>query len=843
MKFKDIVYKLRDTEFTPYRMGTVSTEVCDCTVPLKCFINSIKDVEFAVKLCSDFDLNDSIVNLISEEEVPLGFYKKYIHYFIIYVDDDTDITYYPRIAYGQSRHWINGKLAFIGHCEDGRYATVYTITLKKGYNVFCIEHIFDSIPIVRIDIANKTSDDTNAIAKFNYWYKENDFIINQKLSSHSLNEIFDFNIILLDLINLSYDSEAYVHIKCDADDEVLLAQRINLKKEHCLRLGGIEIKDESKYNQLVITVKIIDKNGIETIKYTRFFRCSPDQNYINYLINEASILRLSPTVPQLVKNEIIHHICKLNKTKNDVLYGKYLKDIIDKSYNSNLWTKYLYNPGGHYVYYYSKEDGHYYYYYIVLPPNYDPTQQYPLLLTIHHGHVENLYDSENTNNYSNKFSQMGNVICADIGGRGAALSNYMGDLFLMEEIQHILDNYSIDRKRVYGVGHCAGNHSLLIFAQSHPDIFAGIYLRTTNLYKANMQNMYNISCMYLISSLAQNDPMWNSRCFIKKKIRKFKYICVKDVFNEDIDLTRVQFSYAAIEQLMSNELDEYPRKVYYRTERNRNRKAYFIEIESIQEGKNFAEIYCEWTETQLIVRTKHCSGFKITIPPQIKREKLELCVNGKVFALNGYQKSTISCKYSMGRGFNIVDGISSSICLYKGSGLLDIYFSPLIIYNCIIGDYILDQVARSFSNPVSNAAYKLIYVDYPIRNTIYPKDLMNYSFLIVDDNQTAPDKWILEVRKRLKIQMNKNGYFYNDTFTQGQYCIMQIVQNPWNKQHSILYLNTNNKKLYERNIFTRKVIIPSYIGGLNPYLNGVALLFTGAQYYTIDEWGRGFKQI
>ena len=839
MKYKDIIYGLNNRAFTPYNMGTVSTEICDCFVPIKCYAHATQDIKIATSLCENFGLDEEVINVISEEAAPEGFYKKYVHYFILHVLEDTDIAYYPRIAFGQSRHWIDGKLAFIGHCEDGKYATIYTMTLQQGYHVFCIEHIFDSIPIVRIDVADRGSNDTNAVIKNNFWYKPNEFIVNYTSVSLFDGESFDFNIIPVDLINLSYDAEACLYIRSDVSDKIIYKQDISLKENYSIELSQIAIKDENKYNQLIVTFQVQNRREALVKKELRLFRCPPDQYYVNKLKQRASFLLREPEVPQLLKNELHYLIDNFTDSYNDVLYGKYLKDIIE---NKN-WEERLYGSNGHYIYYFSKEDGRYYYYYIVLPKNYDPSQKYPLLLTIRHGHVENIYDSESSSNYSNNFSEIEGIICADIGGRGATLASYMGEAFMMEEIQHILQNFSVDRKRVYGVAHCAGNFALFNFTQSHPDLFAGIYARKANLYFPNIQNLYNVPCLYLLSSFAKDDPIGNLPASAKKKIRKFQYIHVLDVFDEDVDLTRVQYSKAAMELLMANELDEYPKDIYYRTEKNRIRKAYFIEIESIEDNKNYASIHCHWSSNQITIRTKHCTGIEISIPPQIDRQKLEVVINGKVFLLHGYKKAKIACRHSKNKGFYITDALCTDICQYKGTGLLDVYYSPLVVINCEKNSAILKQVAETFSKPTSNAAYEVIYVSYPIKAAIEHADLENSAFIIVDNNCTNPNSLLKSVRECLKIQMDKHGYRYKDTFIEGEYCIMQIVENPWNHKHSILYINTNKDDLYNRNFFTRKMSIPSYASGLNPYLNGVALLFTGTKYYTVESWGRDFKEL
>ena len=51
------------------------------------------------------------------------------------------------------------------------------------------------------------------------------------------------------------------------------------------------------------------------------------------------------------------------------------------------------------------------------------------------------------------------------------------------------------------------------------------------------------------------------------------------------------------------------------------------------------------------------------------------------------------------------------------------------------------------------------------------------------------------------------------------------VVNPWNPQHSILYICCNHPPLLSENLFTRTVRLPSLSSGRHPYLNSRILLY------------------
>ena len=837
MKYKDIVYELKNSEIVPFKMGVVSTEICDNNAPLKCYIKNNPDVNKAVKMCNENSLNNDINNCISKEIAPPGYYKKYVHFFIVFVKNETSIAYYPRIAFGQSRHWINGKLAFIGHCEDGKYATIYTCILKKGYNIFCVEHISDDIPLIKIDIGDRN--DEKSLTENNLWFEKNEFVINYKSVNIFNNELFEFNLIPVDLVNLCYESKMIMTVKSDSSNNILFQKKVSFKKEYKIDLSSIEIEGEDEYNQMIIQFKGWNKSGECFEKNIRIFRKYPKKEFIEYLKNQSTCLLNQEAVPDLIKNEIKHHLKELND--NDTIIGKYLKRIIEIS-KTNNWNEYLFSPGPHYIYYYSEEDDSYYYYYIVLPKNYSKSKKYPLLLTISHGHIENKYDLEDTRNYSYRLSKVEETICADVCGRGATLGSYMGETFFLNELKNITNNFSIDKKRIYAVAHCAGNYSLFNIAQTHPDVFAGIYARKAELYNPNIKNLYNVFFMYFISSYGKDDPVWKMRETLKKSIKEYKYIYVKEQFNEDIDLRRVQYTFAAINKLMNRELNEYPDYIYYRTERNRVLKSYYLEIESIEGNSTYALIECRIINKKIIIKAEHCSGIRITIPPKLRNKRIGLYVNGKTILNNQFVHDQIILKHIKKKGYIITDNFSKAIEIYKGSGLIDVYFKPVRIINCDTNNSIMGKVARVFAMPISNAAYSTIYVDYPIISSLDFNSYLNTSYIIIDNNCSG-NPLIETIKKNLKIQMDSRGFQYRNEYKEGKYCIMQIAKHPLFPECSVLFVNTNDVSLYKKNIFTRILIIPNYGSGYNPYLNCVALFFDGKNYYSVDNWSEKFTKI
>jgi len=81
--------------------------------------------------------------------------------------------------------------------------------------------------------------------------------------------------------------------------------------------------------------------------------------------------------------------------------------------------------------------------------------------------------------------------------------------------------------------------------------------------------------------------------------------------------------------------------------------------------------------------------------------------------------------------------------------------------------------------------------------------------------------------------MDETGYVYDGKRYYGAYSVIQIVQNPWNSKYHIVYINTNDSRLYSKNLFTRTVCLPAYVNGWHPYLNRDVLIFDETGYKTL----------
>lgn len=833
MKYKDIVYKISDELMAPDAMGIVEADIFDWSTPCKCYVESIPAVEKAVELCTNFDLEENVTNIITDEIPPEGFCKRYVYFFMIEVAENIDIVYYPYIPGSEHRHWLNGKLAFIGNT-----LSVYTISLKKGRNIFCVEKFTEGVPFVRIQVKDNASHTALlSLTENNYWYKPSNFEIAH--DKHIQNgEPFQFTLIPLDLINLNYDSIVNMTIQLGEEGPILHERKVTFKETYKIDLSFIPNMREDECERLYVYFRVKDKNGRISEKYTYLFRHDIKPEYIKDLKERTSCILEQKDVPELLKDEIRFYAQIMTDQITYYYFGYLLKKML-KAAEDNALNNYLFSPGAHNVYYYSNINNEYHHYYVVLPKDFDPSKKYPLLLTFQFGHVNNFESIHHSSNFSARFADREGAIYADIGGDGCTMGSYTGEVFLLAEIEHLLKNFPVDRKRVYAIANCAGNIAALNFVETYPHLFAGIYTRSADITKNSIGNLYNLHCMYVFSG--QDDWVLKDTRLIKKKLNNVEFIYSDKYLDRYIDLILSQYTVSAIDHLMTGELDEYPENIHYRTVRNRARRAYYIEIESIKRGKSFAEFSSKIEGQNLVILTKNCTGLKITLPPQINKEHFTIKVNGKLLIFSKYKKDEVYLKQHSGRGFELVDSYSENICYYKGTGLLDVYLSSMRTVNCNLDDDKLTKVSKAFANPTTNTIVET-NINYPIISMEEISNNLNNALTIVDSNCES-NETLGFIRTKLPIQMDSKGYYYKGKTVQGDYCILQVIDNPWYNDKSILYINTNNRDLYAKNIITRKLMLPSYRNGYHPYLNGVALLFDGYKYLTIREWTNDFVEI
>lgn len=307
-------------------------------------------------------------------------------------------------------------------------------------------------------------------------------------------------------------------------------------------------------------------------------------------------------------------------------------------------------------------------------------------------------------------------------------------------------------------------------------------------------------------------------------------------------LSQVYVNKHIINTLSQCKGDKYPDNISFRAIHNRHLKAYWVTIHSIDDNSEYGDIEVSVEDHHTIcVECSHITGFTIQIPPQIVSDNIGVIVNSQ----------RIECKRTHYNEISIVKAVNGDADIYKlgekdtgsfkiyhGTGLIDVYLTPLSIINFDTESQEMCSSAQEFSSPQMNTFQPKVYVSYPIYtpNTLDTAKFSGRSLIVLDNNSSH--EYAKCLRSLCEIETDEQGFAYQGKRYDGEYMVMQIVKHPSEDNCCILHINTNNTKLYSRNFFTRNVRLPMYGHMRHPYLNNAALVMWENRYHAVYEYGQ-----
>lgn len=471
---------------------------------------------------------------------------------------------------------------------------------------------------------------------------------------------------------------------------------------------------------------------------------------------------------------------------------------------------------------------------VTLPEGYDPSRCYPLLLVFATGRYSS--DGCVLRAYTDE-----PLIIADVSGKGVTMGAYVGEAAIWETVEWLCETYPVDRDRIYAMGYSNGATAAWEQAKIYPHRFAAIFTVAGRVSARGFGNVGNLRVLNLLSA---DDPMCLPFRQAEKLLRRqrgYTGVWAESMDHGDLGWMRGKKWY--LDEMLRVTRQPYPDRIAYSTTRNHHRKAYWLEIHAIAFGKREAAITAVVEAGTIRVTTRNVTGFTITLPPQVPRDQFTVVVNrGKPWAFTAYAEETVHF-IRKGRAYVPAAARPAGPVSRKGTGLLDVYLGPMRIAVADPDNRALMRAAEAFSAPVTNGYDGTIYVRYPIVPAGELTAADKACHLIVLDDLSGEGGWLSEVRARCPIRMDAAGITYRDQRREGAYCSMQVIPNPAAQERSILHIGVNDPALLRRNLFTRKVVIPSYLNGHHPYWNEEGLLYMDNTYYGIYEWGMDLEEI
>lgn len=466
-------------------------------------------------------------------------------------------------------------------------------------------------------------------------------------------------------------------------------------------------------------------------------------------------------------------------------------------------------PGKHNIHFRSPLDGRDDMYTTVVPQGYTHERKYPLIINISNANRESLFPF-----YLQNIDQ--GVIFADFFLKGITLGSYVGEAEFFALFRDIQKRYHIDPDRVYVTGSCNGAYAVYALAQNYPHLFAGIVAVAGGLHLPAIYNLLNIPVYNVFST---TDLLY-TRSLRNQHDALVRLPNVRSVSVEACTHTMLMSSMQrknVIRELLRHTRDSYPRDIRYYTERNCHNKCYWVELHGIVSGSVFAEVEAHADLSSIAIICKNSAGITIRIPPYVKRQCFQVCINGITYHFSRYRGSCLT--FALCGGQYILSDRMPQDSQLKGAGIIGVYRKPLTII-CNQNSHAEMQVANSLAHPRTMGFQTGIIIAYPIRNYGYvPRRKQNLILLRPHTQASEYDDLLLAKPEDI-------GFTYQGIFHEGSFLIMEAVEVP--KTGSVVLVITyHDERILSSFLFLREMILPGYCNGIHPFLNNRILVFDG----------------
>jgi hypothetical protein len=835
---KSITYQLNNNVFVPYNTGViVMDDICD-DIYNDIFNESImgaieRNVFSGCKLIID-SFGDS---------GKYGYDYSFIgdthcttfRFFNIVCTKDT----YAVVAVSPGaliKLWINYELFSILGSKKG----LCVVFLKKGNNCIVME-IPDTNKDSTFFLRISDYEVENDCQKTDSLLRDNMFpISNLGHTNHSGNHLYSnkkfvFAFFPDDAMN-GLEKKAEIEITDVFENQIYLVKKFSVRRKQEIDISDFELKNEDDGNTLRATIKYVYSDGRTKSECIPLYKTQTDER-LKRVSEKAYNLSVQNTVSnydKLVLRQGYEYINIFGRELAPILaQATVLRNNIEIITKGNSLEDTLYSPGSKRVFFFNKMYNAVNYYRIYLPKDYSVDKKYPLII---------IYSTLEYNDRARYFQNYTDesVIAVDISMRGMTLGSYIGETAIKIALNDLFNRYSIDMNRIYCTGASNGGGGAWAQLEAFPDMFAGGYIVSGH---ANLDLLCNLNNIQLLCLSSREDYMYDVAFEKPMGLLDSHPACTAleaDSLTHQI-LEFVWFKEKFFKQLLSARRNPYPDTIFYKTICNRHRKSYWLEIHSIENGKEEGSISAEIKGGIIFIKCAGITGFTMTVPPMLRGMDLELVINDNAFLYEDctteklhFQKyfdhESIAC-------FRRIYDYQPIKNMHKGCGLLDVYFDPLSIVIPTNYSNSVYDTAVTYSEPYCNCVIPKIYIKYPIVDydeLSQSVDKDERSYIVIDDGSNHP--LLQEIRKKARINCNANGWTYRGNVYNGRYCVQQVVTSPWNPDMNIHLISYSDENMLKKNLFTRKLVMPSYSGGRHKFLNNDALIFDSMGYHGILDY-------
>ena len=434
-----------------------------------------------------------------------------------------------------------------------------------------------------------------------------------------------------------------------------------------------------------------------------------------------------------------------------------------------------------------------------------------------------------------------NIIFVEFSTRGVTQGSYVGECSILENLKLFLQIFRFKKYDLNLIGYSTGAFAVWAFSQNNPHMIKSIVPIAGFPYFNNLCNLNNKS---ILNISGDNDNTYKRAFeepseYFKRTNPKYKSLILKEA--DHLTLMTTLFSREVI-NFLSNNKNEKISKISFRTERSVHNKTNYIRI--INFSGSYAKIDIFFYKNNIYIYIENIYEFIFYIPKFLKNKTINIFIkfeNKKNKFILNYRKF-ITFTFENGE-FKIVNNRAiknRNINKNKGMGLLNVYMDSLKIffYNSKNKELYCSmlKICESMKNLKTMGHKPNVNVDYSIEaiKNIDKSKFYNCNAIIVNCEK---NKFFDDFKNKFPIKLNSNSIEYKNQIFKGDYSIVFIMKNPFNKNKNILIVYSTKHKLFNKNFFLRNFIIPSYSNGIHKWLNSECLVNIENKYMIIENFG------
>lgn len=732
--------------------------------------------------------------------------------------------------------WLNETCVVINYSTWEQY--LFSGVLKPGKNRFVVEMYSPDINAkMALQIKNKSfelSDDLRGISATNGFMKLDPLLLICDDYFQDAGTVFRF----MYMKNGISGKGAIFKIEiADSDGAIITSCEGRFTEIVEIDLVDIRKRVDSECFHIAVTCDFTSSEGVSCFKsfiiILKDFRdgiLGLEQKFADFSMQHSDLYR----------NMVLFHIeeRKFHETNND-LYSMYLslmknKQLYDGMIRDGFDEEYYKKPGIHDIFIESSLDERVIKVRVNVPYDYDEYKSYPAIFCIVSDY--HLFISEKID--QGELDEP--VLLIDVLARGFNGGSYVGEASTIEICQWSRNEYHLDEDRIFMIGQSSSGYATWSFSKNYPFILAGMFPLTGLPCFEEIDNVSNIPTIAFVSK--EDFIFRGSEDKIKERLDQYGNYEQYDIEQ----MTHMHLSYycintKVINRMIRNKRDRYPRNFYFTTFSNRHLRSYWVKIHSIADHCEKARIEVNAADSgHIVIFSRGATGLTVNLPEYINKERFIITVNQKSFPFTNERRSRYLFSIDEESVFEISH--EPRINYRKGTGLLDVFLDRMKI---VVGENATEEentLALKFSNPETNAAITKMNIFYPIfREDNLPTKIFDDNIVVIDYN--GQNLFAKNFEEQLPVVCDSKGFLYLEERWDGEYCIMQVIANPYNHRLSILMIQFNSIRKMKRNILLKKVKLPYYYSGLHPYCNNEIVCYIDNKYLCASVNGQPLSKV